>query len=304
MAVKKACLVTNRIGNTGKECDTAMKATAMLIPMDTTVTADQTDFDNLNDWMDTLIHEKKAFPIFGQKAPIRTITNSADNDVTVTMDDGSIIFVRPGIYNRTFETTSGGLCYANALLGLLESGLGILEIDIVGNALFHYNADKTFSPMFVNNMSAPSPLLADFKNVYRNRFGYLMDPYEMVQNGVIMSGFTPLLSKMGLVNAELSNAGGSSTTKLRINVKTECAETDLIALIGSPLAIPANFIVKNAAGVVQTVASAAIVGGVLELTGTWTSGQAYTVWGNTPITWYNNDVIGYDASESSVVITI
>src|SRR5688572_23319744 len=124
MAIKKACIIGNSIKNTGKECDAAMGPTAMLIavPPSTLITLE--DLEDPTEWIRPLLHAPKAsrvYPFFGNVAPINTINNNAEGDTTVTMDDGTIVFLRYGIYNRLFETTSGGLCYARALAGLNKS---------------------------------------------------------------------------------------------------------------------------------------------------------------------------------------
>jgi hypothetical protein len=110
MAIIKACKISNRPKNTGKQCDIAMVATAMIIAVQSGLKFDDADLADPIAWLTTLIHEKKAFPMFGQKAPIREIANDTEGDQIVTLDDGLKVFLRYGLYNRTFGTTSGGLC--------------------------------------------------------------------------------------------------------------------------------------------------------------------------------------------------
>jgi len=299
--IKKACNVTTTVKNTGKECNTAMGATAMLIMVHPTVKFDDDDLEDPTEWLLRLIHERKAFPIFGQQAPIRTIQNEAPNDVVIEMDDGLKVFLRFGIYNRLFETLSGGLCYADALASFLNSGYWVIEIDQQGQMLGRKNDDGTYSGLITDFINPASPILADFKTTpYKNRFGYSFSPVELVKNGIIFDGASELLSKIGLINAAVTKTAAGTTTKLTIGVETCCAKTDLVALIGAPLADLTNFIVTNkATGAVITPSAIAIVSGKIEITGTFASGQTFNVIGSAPSVWYGNDILGYDASETS-----
>lgn len=301
MAIKKACNVTTTVKNTGKECDTAMGATAMCIMVNKSVTFTDTDLEDPTAWLDELIHRRLAFPIFGQEAPIRTITNQPPNDVVVEMDDGLQVFLRFGIYGRTFETLSGGLCYADSLASFLNSGYRVIEIDQQGQMLARKNHDGTYSGLITDFINPASPILADFKSTpYKNRFGYSYSPVELVKNGIIFDGASEILSKIGLIDAKVTQEAAASTTKLKIGVKTCCAGTDLVALIGANLADATNFIITQTdTGAVITPSAVAIVSGIIEVTGTFTTGKTYNVIGTSPFTWFGNDVIGYDASETS-----
>lgn len=308
-AIVKACNIVNTPKNTGKQCDSAMVATAMLIAMQSGLTfTEDTDLDDPVSWLTTLIHQKKAFPLFGQKAPIREINNDEEADVIVTLDDGLKVYLRPGVYNRQFATTSGGLCYADALASFLNSGYDILEIDQTGQMLARDNGDDTFSPLITDFMYSPKPTLPDFKNTpYKNKFSYSFSPNEMVQNGIIFKGASALLSMQGLQDAEIFKAAAATTTKLKIGVKTTCSEVDLVDKFGAALGTHVNnFRVEDVAALGTPVvpSSAAIVTGWIELTGTYTTAHIYRVWGATPAAWLANSVEGYDGSENYVDITI
>ena len=292
-AIIKACLITNTPKNTGKQCDTALVATAMLIAMQRGITFTDVDLEDPVTWLTTLIHQKKAFPLFGQKAPIREITNNKENDVIVTLDDGLQVFLRYGLYNRVFGTTSGGLCYADALQSFLNAGYDIIEIDQQGQMLARDNGDDTYSPLICDFMHSPSPTLADFKNTpYKNHFGYSFTPLELVENGIIFKGASALLSMMGLIDAKITKEAAATTTKLKIGVKSTCSEEDLVDKFGNDLgADVTNFIVTNkATGAVVTPSGAAIVSGIIELTGTYTTGQTYRVIGAAPTVLLANSI--------------
>lgn len=312
MAIRKACNSAVSVLNTGKECDTSMGATALLIAVHPSLRFTLADIeDDYTDWLTDLIHDRIAFPLFGIEAPIRTIQNSTESDVQVTLDDGLIVFLRYGIYNRTFETTSGGLCYAKALASFKGSGYRLIEIDQTGQMLVRKQPkvegqDQEYSGMIIDQMYSPSPILADFKSTpYKNRFQYSFGPQEMVTNGVIFQGASELLSFTGLIDAEITKEAAGSITELTVGVKTECAETDLVALLTTAWLFVNNFIVTNkATGVVVTPTGVTNVGGNLVLTGTYVSGQTYTVKGNTPATWLTHDIEGYDGSVNGVDILI
>lgn len=312
-AVIKACLIGNSLKNTGKECDVSMGATAMLIAVPPATVIEAADLADIGAWATPLIHASKAtriYPFFGNIAPINTITNDAEGDVMVTLDDGLKVFLRYGVYNRTFETVAGGLCYAEALQGLNKAGYRIIEIDQTGQGILHKNGGTTptWGGMITSFMYSPSPIMADFKNTpYKNRFSYSQTPTELVKFGEIFTGFDELLDMMGLIDAKITKAAAATTTKLKIGVESLCAEDDLVAKFGNALGTHVdNFAVANvlSLGTPIVPSSAAIVTGWIELTGTWTSGQTYRVWGATPAAWLANVVEGYDAEDNYVDILI
>lgn len=306
-AIIKACSVDNKPKNTGKQCDTAMVATAMLIALQRGLKFSDSDLQDPTNWLTTLIHQKKAFPLFGQNAPIREISNDKEQDVLVTLDDGLKVFLRYGLYNRTFATTSGGLCYAEALQSFLNSGYDIIEIDQQGQMLARRNQDGTYSALYTDFLYSPSPTLPDFKSTpFKNHFSYSFSPVELVNNGIIFKGAQALLDMIGLIDAKITSAAAATTTKLKIGVFSTCANEDLVDKFGAPLADPDNFSVEDVAalGTPVSISSAAIVTGWIELTGTFTSAHKYRVWGTDPSVWLGNNVEGYDASENYVDITI
>lgn len=210
--IKDACLIGNNIINTGKECDTSMVATAMLIavPPDFSFTLEDIESDPVG-WITPFLHApigERVYPFFGLKAPINNITNNAGSDTIVTLDDGTPVFLRYGLYTKTFETIAGGLCYAKVLQGLNKSGYNIIEIDQTGQMLVGVNPDGSFRGLITQFMYAPAPKQADLKtNPYLNQFQLSYSPIELVQNGKILSGASPLLQLMGLIDAEVVKAG-------------------------------------------------------------------------------------------------
>jgi hypothetical protein len=305
MAIIKACMVANTIQNTGKECDKAMGPAAMLIAVPKRMTFTLADLADPTGWLNSLIHASKStrvYPLFGQSAPIREIANDKENDVIVTLDDGSSILIRYGFFNRMFSTTNGGLCYAKALQSLNSSGYSIIEIDKEGQMLCRDNGDDTFSGLVVDFMYAPSPNLADLKNPYKNHFKMSYDSREYVQHGIILAGAENLLALQGLIDATIVKLA-STTTYLAIDVLTECGDADLVELLGAAWLHPSNFIVKDSSGSVQTISGVTNVAGHLHLAGTFTSAGVYTVTGAAPSVLLSNDIDGYEI-KNTVSITI
>lgn len=216
MALIKACLIGNSLKNTGKECDVSMVAPAMFIAVPPTLEISAADLVDPVAWITPLLHadkQSRVYPFFGNKAPINTITNNAETDVLVVLDDGTQVFLRYGIYNRIFETIAGGICYAKALQGLNKSGYNIIEIDQQGQVLLGKNANGTWRGLIYTFMYSPSPIFPDFKNTpYKNRFQGSLSPVEFVQNGEIFTGGAGLLALMGLIDAEITNEATPTTS--------------------------------------------------------------------------------------------
>lgn len=307
--IKDACLIGNNIINSGKECDTSMAATAMFIavPPDLTFTLEDIQ-DDIVDWITPLLHAavgSRVYPFFGLKAPINNITNNAGSDTIVTLDDGTPVFLRYALYTKTFETIAGGLCYAKSLQGLNKSGYNIIEIDQTGQMLVGRNPDGTYRGLITNFMYSPAPKQADLKtNPYLNQFQISYSPIELVQNGKIFSGASPLLQLMGLIDTEIIEAAEATETEIKISVQTECAHNNISSKFGATPNVNNFIVTKKSDGTVVTISAAAMANGVITLTGTFTAGAIYNVKGAAPSVWLANNVEGYDGEDFSVDITI
>lgn len=309
MSIIKACNTVNRPKNTGKQCDSAMVATSMLIAMVRGTKFDEDDLDDPVPWLQNLIQQKIAFPLFGLTAPIRTITNDTEGDQIVTLDDGLKVFLRYGLYNRTYETTSGGLCYAEALQSFLNSGFDIIEVDQQGQMLARKNSDGTFSPLITDFMYSPAPILADFKSTpYKNRFAYSFSPIELVNNGIIFTGAQALLSMVGLLDTVFGEAAGSTTTSLKVTLETECANEDLVTKLAALLDHPNMYLVVDLAAptVPLTISAVTRTGTHLNMAGTFVTAHTIRVTGTEPSVWAAETppVEGYDGTTSFVDILI
>ncbi len=307
MALIKACLLlAAAVQNTGKECDISMGPTAMLIavPKGTVITSE--DLEDPINWLETLIHEqkkKRAYPLFGHEAPIRTIQNNKEQDVLVTLDDGSTTFVRYGFVNRMFETTSGGICYAKALESFAKANYNFIEVDIEGKVLLRRNVDGTYGALRTDFAYSPSPTLADFKNPYKNNFQISYNPDDYIKNGVIFAGGEELLSKMGLIDAKLVKVSAIST-KIVVKVISECAENNISGGEFATSWPSAGIItVKNGNTSVTTTNTVVDDGenSVIELAGTFAPGT-YTVTVAPPSDLFDAGIAGYEVTSPLNVV--
>lgn len=301
-ALIKACNSALLIKNSGSECNDSMGPSAMLIaipPGSSWTLEDEVDFYT---YANTQIHAalgSRWYPLFGPGIPIRKITLSKESDVVPVQDDGTPIFVRYGMITRVFGTTEGGLCYAQVLQSLNKAGYSFIEVDKSYQVLRRTNEDGSCGGLKTTFMYSPSPDIADLKTPGYTYFQLTFDPVEYVSNGEIMEGDASLLDLVGLLDAEITAGAVATTTTLSIGVSTICAGTDLVAELGTPLATIANFIVTlKSTGVVQTISAAAIVGGNIQLTGTFTAAAVYTVSGAAASVLFSNDIEGIDINQS------
>lgn len=306
MALTKSCRVTTTLKNTGVDCDVIMGPTAMIVAVPRSFSFDDTDLADEITWFKTAVQapaSERVYPIFGNDAPIRFITNNKEADVIATLDDGLQVFIRYGFLNRVFATTNGGLCYAKALQSFLGSGYRVLEFDKSGHMLAHDNRDGTYTGLRCDFMFSPSPDLADFRNPWKTNFQVSFDPTEYVGNGVIFDGAFDLLDIGGLIDGEFTSVGPHTIAHLIVSLTTDCSDSDLVALLGVDLLDPTNFSVTNkATGAAVTITAVTNVGGNLQLAGTFVSGQTYIVVGASADILFGNNIEGYDFSVSAECI--
>jgi len=305
-ALISACKKGLSIKNMRSECNESMGPTARLIAVPPGAFWQKSDMTDFTTYVNERLHDTKAarwYAFFGPDVPIRRITNNKEADVTFTADDGTQIFIRYGVLNRAFGTTEGGLCFAEALMSLNKSGYSFIEIDNASQVMVRKNTDGTYSALKSTFVYSPSPDLADFKNPAFTNFSYSIKPEEYVRNGVIFQADDDsLLDLLSLADTDVADATGSTTTKLKIGVVTECGQTDLVALLGATLAQVTNFVVtKVSDGTHPSVTAAAVVSGHIELTGTFVSAAGYTVALAAPSVLLTNGVQGY---EGIVAVTI
>ncbi len=296
-ALVKACDVSS-IQNTGVECSAAMGPAAMFLIMPPGLKWTNSDLSDFPAYVEQKMHasaETRIYPLFGNSAPIRSIEANDSDDTIQTFDDGVEKFIRSGYANRIYRTEKGGLCLAASMRSLLNIGYAFVEIDKEGNICFKKNSDGTYSGFPSTGMGGVTPKAATFTESYMNGFRLSYDVSTYINSGLIMKGAESILDFMGLIDTNVTAFTASTTTRLKIGVKTQCAGTDLVALLGVTLAVAGNFVVTNAStGAAVSITGASIVSGNIELAGTFTTATTYRVALAPSATLYTNGVEGYE----------
>lgn len=309
MSLLKPCKTGTTQKNTGTECDDKMLASANIImmPLNTEWAAsDEVDFTT---YMRGKIHAAPSlrwYPIFNALAPINNITSSDEADVTETLEDGSMEFIRNGMYNRTYMTTKGGLCLAQALAAMGHT-MGFIEVDREGKLNRMIKPSGKRAPFPVNLAFRPIPELATLKTSYKNKFYLSFSCENYIDRGGIVKGDSTediLATARGLLDTDvILGTTAATTTLIYVNVQTECAETDLVALYAATLAVAGNFIItKVSDGTTQVASAAAVIGGQVRLTGTFVSAASYYVALATPTVLLAAGITGYEGIKKATAI--
>lgn len=320
MALINPCNLAVVSRNTGSECSDALVATALLIlmPKGTIIPGSAlTGFTAYAEGKCAAAKNIRWYPIGGTAAPIRTITDKNGNDIIETLEDGSDHFIRYDMYNRTFIMTDGGLCFAQALQSFNGNAYGFIEIDQQGKIAMMNNGDGTYSPFPVNLAYAPTPDLGNFKTTYKNKWMMSFNPIYYITKGKIFGSDTAedLVNITGLIDAVVSPAVGAtqSTTHVFVNVATDCAQTDLVALYPGvtddvSMAQIDNFIItKKSDGSVVTPSAAAYIAASgstpaqVNLTGVFTTSTDYLVTLADAATLVANGINGYEGITPATV---
>ena len=314
MSLNNPCNVSLNPQNTGVECQSAMSATAMLIMVPRSASFTQADITTAGSFTDLvtinshLPAAQRWFPIFGFAAPINSITESNESDITETMDDGSQIFVRYGKYNRTFHTTSGGLCLAAHLMAF-PRGYSFIEVDTEGKVLVYEPTSGTYKGVPTNMVKGLSPDTAKFKTAFKNKFMLSFDPVAYVIKGKIFSSSSDedILGTTGLLDTAVTTGTATQTaTTLFVGVETVCAETDLVALytgVGAgTIGQVTNFVITRVStGAVVVPTAVAVISGEVRLTGTFPAGT-YSVALAAPSVLLANGLPGYEGITAATVV--
>lgn len=286
MSLVNPCSVAANGQNTGSECNSNLKATAMVFLVPKGLKIPKSTFTGTGaatTYFQSKIHAPKSsriYVLFGNSAPIRSITDNKENDVIETLDDGSMQFIRFGMYNRTYVTTEGGLCLAQHLMSFIGSNYSFMDVDIIGQIQMMLNADNTFSGFPMNLGYPPTPELANLKTSYKNQYMVSFSPNTYIKKGYILSSDATedILSLRGLIDTDVvPGTTTSTTTHLYVSVLTDCGQTDLVDLYGDDFDLTC-VVVTNADGTANTPSAIAIVAASgnnpaqINLTGTFLTG--------------------------------
>lgn len=312
MSYTNPCNLSLNPKNTGVDCDSALRATAMLVFMPKATRWTQADVDaspyngSFTAFMLAKFHAAPAqrwYPFFGNAAPINNITESDEADVTETLDDGSVVFIRYGKANRTFSTVNGGYCLAKTLMQFPQ-GYSFIEFDIDGKKAEYEPTPGVYAGFPVIMMKGLSPDLANLKTSFKNKLMLTFDKVAYFVSGKLTapSADEDVLGLNGLLDAEVSEGtvGSASTTHVFVKVTSECSETDLVAAFtgtgAGTIGQIANFVVKNASGGVITPSAVAVAGSEVDLTGTYPTGTTITVELAAPSVLKANGIEGYEGT--------
>ena len=183
--------------------------------------------------------------------------------------------------------------------------LDFIEIDVEGNIKCVDNGDGTYKGMTPTSIVPANPTLADFKSVFKSMLKVVYKNEHYVLGTAILAGGLPLLTQIGLKSVQLTSPTASTTTKLRIGATVITSGADLVAALEAAIAQPTAYVVtKVSDGTVVTISGGAIVNGVVELTGTFTSASSYLVTAVTPtqLLALSTPIIGFEFTNSVTIL--
>lgn len=314
MSLQNPCNLNINPVNTGVDCSAAMAATSMiiLVPRSARFTlADIVSAGSFTAYLETKVHAAPAdrwYPIGGALAPVRAINDSNETDVIETLDDGSMAFVRYGMYNRTLVFTDGGLCLAQHLMAF-PRGYSFIEVDIKGQVLVWEPTADEYGGIPTNLVYGPAPEIANLKTTYKNKLFLSFSPLNYIQNSKLFSSSSTedILNVNGLLDAEVGVGDtAQTTTNIYVTVVSECSDTDLVAEFAGTgaghIAQVANFVVTAQDGTTITPSAAAMQGtSEVKLTGVYTTGTNITVALAAPSVLKANGIEGYEGIKSATV---
>jgi hypothetical protein len=308
-AVIRTCKSETSFKNTGAGSNLFPAATAMVILCDKNFKFTVADLNNpdvlsaFTEW----VHEAapdKVYPLFGNSVTISGIVNTKGTDNTITLDDGTVIFVSYTQYTKVFSTTDGGLCFAKALKSFNNADMRVMEVDIKGNLICKDNHDGTYGGLKAT-LYAPAIDMADIKNPARSYFSLAYMPDYFIDNAAMLANCSPLLDLSGLMDLTVKDAGGSSITALHVKIIDDCCGDDVTAdyqvdLIKSP----GNIVVKNQAGAAVPVTAITYTAAtnLLNLAGTFTAATSYDVSGANPSVLFTGGVEGVYINQAKVKV--
>jgi hypothetical protein len=296
-------ITTGTVGNTGVECSASLGVAKGLFLVAASLKWTAEDEADPVAWFRDQIHARNVFPVL---QGIFDFAPTAESDVTETNPiKGTTARLRAGGVTMLYTFQDGGLCLAKALKTFEGKGYRVMMVDQEGQVLRRKNADGTFSGMKSNDISS-AIIFASASTTFKNTISISVSQDELIKYADLITVVDGDVSDFnGLIDTELFEAAPATTTVLKVGVCTECAKTDLIAAYTDEIALLALFkVTDKATGVVVVPTAIAVVNGILQITGTFTTGHTYIVTGTAPTVWLANDIEGYDATGHAVEITI
>jgi hypothetical protein len=309
-AIIRACSTSTSFKNTGAGSNMFPAATAMVFLLDKNKKFSLSDLNNpdivtvFTEWIHAELPDK-VFPLFGNQIPISLNANTKGTDNTVTLDDGTIVFVSYGQTSKLFSTIDGGLCFAKSLMSFNNADAVVIEIDIKGNIVCKDNKDGTYSGLKAT-LFAPAIDFADLKNPAKSHFQISYRPDYFLNNAVMLQDGTPLLDLTGLADYhyEESPDNPSTAAGLKIILVDDCCGDDVTDEYAADLVKnKSNFIVADATtGAPVTISTATYAAGVITLAGTFTAGKTYNVDSATSDVLFAGGVEGAQINSGSITV--
>lgn len=305
MALINPCSFSNTGSNTGYECGKALSELAGVILVPPTASWSLSDMDDFAGYIETKTHAAKAsrwFPIF---ADLKNIEISNESDTEESFPDGTKDLVRLGGYNLMLHFKEGGECLAQALLSFNKLNYRFILVDKDSQFKVRANADGTYSGLKASDIHGAAPQMKTFGQSFMNKLSINISVEEFIENAEIFQNDSDLTELTGLIDATMYSAAAASSTKIKLGVKTSCAETDLVALLGSAWGDTDLFTLYNVTDAAAVVVSAAaVVNGMIELSYTsQTSADVIRVTAAVPSVMLANNVSGYEIP-ATINITI
>jgi hypothetical protein len=307
-AIVRACKSSTSFKNSGTGSNLFPQATAMIFVVSPKLKFTLADLNNpdivsvFTEW----IHadgDDRIYPLFGNQIPISGIANTKGTDNTVTLDNGTVMFVSYSQYIKLFSTTDGGLCFAKVLKSFNNAPMAVIEVDIAGNIICKGNSDGTYSGLKCT-LFAPAIDMADLKNPAKSYFqlGYMPDYF--VDNAVTLSDGKPLLDLIGLFDLSIQDTGTSTITSLRVKIIDDCCGDDVTAEYGQILADADDFEVTSPTGATVPVTSSTYdaVNNVVALAGTFNPTTTYKVGSAAPSQLFLDDAEGIEIAPGDVTV--
>lgn len=307
-AIVRSCSSSASFKNTGVGSNLFPSATAMVFVMDKNKTWTLQDLNTpdivtvFQGWIHAPLPDK-IFPLFGNQIPISLNANTKGTDNTITLDDGTVVFVSYAQTNKLFSTIDGGLCFAKALMSFNNADAAVIEVDIKGNIICKDNHNGTFSGLKATLFS-PAIDFADLKNPAKSHFQVGYRPDYFVNNACMLQDGTPLLDLTGLADYTYIDAGGSAPSGLKVKMIDNCCGDDVTSEYGADLVKQkTNFVVTDAAtGAPITLSTAAYANGIITLNGPLVSAHSYNVDSVDPSVLLPQGIDGVDISAGVVKV--
>lgn len=311
-AAVEACDVAQSVRNTGVECDTSFGLLAQIIAAPMLFRTPLTDVEAEFDAAISADPGGRVYPISGDAAPIASVTNSNESDVTETLPNGQVIFIRAGYINLDLYTIRGGICFYDKLSSFIGTGFGFFLVDVDGKIMAKKFVDSTTGAVTYGPIGATlqgvKPTFTTDTTVYKNNYTLSLNPSEL-RTAKILTGGANLLAVTGLIDVVIKKTAAASTTIIKVGANTECANSNMFNLYAAGLADVDAWVVYDNAAPTTPITPTSVTQDATNkgwnLNGTWIPGHTYKVYFTTPANMRTATVVeGFDGTIDYATILI